>query len=182
MASDVALVLYSSVLFDRVGPPSTVRAWAERLERRFTANAKEFAPIRSGELRAGISGEVTRTGSHQLDTIIRSDAPHSLYVLKGTTGPIYSRRMFGFRGRTGLRYPRGGAFIVGARQVPNIPFLRERGYLLKVRAGRGFPQRYAVSVSGQEANNFFLAAASATAMRHSSLVGFAPATQGFDLV
>jgi hypothetical protein len=144
-----ALVLYSSVLFDRVGPPSSVRPWADRVEARFTRYAQEFAPVRSGELRAGISGTVTRTGSHELTTIIRSAAPHSLYVLKGTTGPIFSSR------------PNGK---------------------LRLPAGHGHPARLVKWVSGQRPQNFFLAAAQATAIRHPSLQGFRPASEGFDLV
>lgn len=163
-----ALVIYDSVLFNRGGQ---IRRWADRVERRFTTNAQQEAPIRSGELRAGIFGTVNRIGPKHLDTRIYSTAPHTMYVLKGTTGPIMSRRMWGFRSRTGLDLPRGGRTAGG---LPEMGFLRREGYLLRVRAGNGYPQRFAISVSGQEANNFFGRAATATARRHPSLRGFNP--------
>jgi hypothetical protein len=167
-----ALVIYDSVLFNRTGQ---VRRWANSLERRFTYNAQQMAPERSGELRAGIYGTVNRVGPRHIETLIYSTAPHTLYVVKGTTGPIMSNRLWGFRGRTGLDLPRGGRMsgsIYDAR--PNMPWLKAHGYALKLRAGGGFPQLHALSVSGQEANNFFADAATATARRHSSLRGFTP--------
>jgi hypothetical protein len=190
-SSVVAVVVYDSKLFNRTG---TIGRWATALEARFTMYAKQEAPQRSGELRAGIKGHVARIGPKQLLTTIRSEANHSLYVLRGTTGPIMSRRMYGFRGRTGLMVPRGA--VGGRNPLKTTPrdwdrqWLREHGYMLRVRAGNGYPERYAISVSGQEANPFFARAAIRTARRHSSLRGFtpggdamaAPSTVGFRLL
>lgn len=172
-AEVVAVVVFDSILYNRTG---TIGRWAERTERRFTLNAKKYAPERSGELRAGIDGRINRVGKRQLITTISSHAPHSLYVLKGTTGPIMSRRMWGFQARTGLRLPRGGRMGNGA---PDMRFLKANGYLLKVRAGNGYSQHYALSVDGQTANNFFNEAAEATARTNSSLRGFHPGVIGF---
>lgn len=93
-----AVVIYDSVMYD-VG--RNVRRWAERVNRRFTAAAIAEAPINQraektawnahepiGSLKAGISGEVTRLGPRHLQTIIKSEASYSLYVLKGTGSPI----------------------------------------------------------------------------------------------
>jgi hypothetical protein len=155
-----ALVIYDSILFQR---GHTIRRWAEAIERRFVMYAKEEAPARSGELQYGISGEVTQVGPKHLQTIIRSTAPHSLYVLKGTTGPIMSDQ----------GWMNGGLVYDEEAEV-------QRGYL-HLRPGNGYPALFRVAVNGQQRNPFFARAATRTAARHSSLRGFSPGTQGFDL-
>lgn len=173
-----AVVVYDSVLYNRTGQ---VRRWADALNARFVLNAKNAAPMRSGELRAGISGEVTRIGPRHLQTVIESAAPHSLYVLRGTTGPIMSRRMWGFSQKfPHLIAPRGAMFfgsnVAGSPSQGriNMQWMRENGYALRLRPGKGFGTTYALAVSGQEANNFFGVAADRTAVRHPSLRGFSP--------
>jgi len=173
MAEEVALVLYDSVLFNRTGH---VGRWAESTNRGFTENAQRAAPVRSGELREGIHGEAYRTGTKHWEVVIHSDAPHSLYVLKGTTGPIMSNRMWGFRNNPATAsapygLPRGGRDLDGR---PNMRWLHANGYALKLRPGNGFPTMYKLKVRGQEANNFFAVAADKTAIRHPSLRGFNP--------
>jgi hypothetical protein len=83
-----ALVIYESVLFNR---GHMVSRWAEAVERRFVINAKNAAPVRSGELALGIHGEVFRVGPVELETLIFSEAEHTMYVLAGThdSAPIY---------------------------------------------------------------------------------------------
>lgn len=148
-----ALVIYDSVLFNRTGQ---VRRWAESLNRRFVANAKVAAPMRSGELVAGIHGEVARIGPRHLQTLIYSEAPHSLWVLGGTYGPITSDRP---------------VTITDEGEV-KIPHMR-------LRPGNGYGVLFRTAVSGQRANNFFADAAAATARVHSSLRGFSPTYNGF---
>lgn len=174
MAGFYSLVVYDSVLFY---PGRDVHRWALRTQRRVEGNAKRFAPVRSGELRNGISGETFKYGPKHWQVHVHSDAPHTLYVIKGTKGPIMSRRMWGFRQRTGLSVPRGGARS-GNPTNPrgyNMNFLREQGYLLKVRPGKGFPMRYALTVEGQSANNFLAAAMDASARTNRSLRRWEPA-------
>jgi hypothetical protein len=172
----VALVMYDERMYQ--GRGHIVYDWGKRIERRFTATAIAEAPMRSGELKAGISGSMTRTGIRQLQTVIRSDAPHSIYVLKGTQGPIMSNRLYRFQGRTGLFLPRGGFVRQGGRAVGiDKEFLKSKGYMLYVRPGAGFGGQHMISVSGQEANNFMGRAAQAVARRHSSLRGFTPGTR-----
>lgn len=142
-AEVVALVIYDSVLFNRTGQ---VRRWADAVERGFVFNAKKAAPSRSGALRAGIWGNVERIGPVHLQTIIQSDSEHTMYVLKGTTGPIMTDRMW----------------EEGERKA------------MKLRPGGGYPEQYAFTVEGQFPNNFFEKAAEATARRHPSLRGFDP--------
>jgi len=173
LASGMVVVTYASVMFNTGG---NVRRWADSTQRGFTRNAKRFAPVRSGELRAGITGQVSRVGPKQLDAVISSTAPHTLFVLGGTTGPIYANRYWRFTQRTGLRVPRGGLVDPSMPYTSrwNFDWLREKGYMLKVREGNGYPQRYSLRVSGQEPNNFFGKAAEATAVRHPSLRGWYP--------
>lgn len=168
------VVIYDQVLYN---PGGHVSRWAHAAARSFVRYAKAEAPARTGELREGILSDVDRVGPRRMIATIESTAPHTGYVIFGTTGPIMSRRMWGFRQRTGLRFPRGGVsgplaeYGIGE---PNLTFLHSKGYALRVRPGKGFPQRYAVSVSGQEPNNFMARAAARTAVRNSSLRGWAP--------
>lgn len=169
------LVIYDSVLF---GVGHNVRRWAEAVERGFTLNARMLAPARTGELKAGIHGEVRRVGPKHLETIIYSDAPHSLYVLKGTTGPIMSNRMWRFRNNpkyanVPFGIPRGGRIGPEGRHV-DMNWMHAHGYALKLRPGNGFPGMFKLQVRGQEANDFFARAAEVTARTHSSLRGYSP--------
>lgn len=189
MATKVAVVMYDERMYQ--GRGHLVFDWAVRIKNNFVMWAKEEAPIRSGELREKISGEATRTGVRQLNVTIESAAPHTIYVIKGTTGPIMSNRMWGFRnnpryasvpgglprgGRIALRAPGGG--FMGYRQ--NMDWLAANGYALRVRAGNGYPERYMLSVNGQEPNNFMAAAARRVGARHSSLRGFEPTVAFWD--
>lgn len=148
-----------------------VHRWANSLERGYVANAKRYAPRRSGELAGKIHGETFKYGSRHWQVHVHSDAPHTMYVLRGTTGPIMSRRMWGFRNRTGLNYPRGAMVNPKMPYTTRIKFdwLKSQGYMLKVREGNGYAQRYSVKVRGQAPNNFFADAHDATARRHRSL-------------
>lgn len=151
MATFSSLVIYDSVLFQR---GHMIHRWANSVERRFVVNAKQAAPKRSGELAGGISGETFKSGPKHWQVHVHSDAPHTMYVLRGTTGPIMSN--LGWAG--GEVDERG----------------RLRGYM-RLQPGNGYGVLYRWSVSGQAANNFFDKAADATARRHPSLRGWDPA-------
>ena len=180
--SEVAVVMYDERMYGGTG--LVRRRWADSIEHNFVMWAKEEAPERSGELRAGIVGAVARTGPRQLNIFITSTAPHTKYVLKGTTGPIMSNRLWAFRNRTGLDLPRGGRFPIRQNGfitgfVPNMDFLNANYYTMRLRAWPegGYPhETRALEVSGQEANNFMGRAAAHVARRHSSLRGFVPGT------
>lgn len=141
------VVIYDSILFER---GRDVRRWAEAVERRFTNNARMKAPSRSGGLRAGIHGRVDREGPKYLTATITSEAEHTMYVLRGTTGPIMS----------------DGAWNGEVNEKGKPPPMRF--------SNPNPPRSFQVVVSGQEAQNFFDDAAKATARRHSSLRGFSP--------
>ena len=171
------IVIYDSVLFY---PGHHVSRWANDTQRGFTMAAKAAAPVRSGELVAGIHGESHKAGPKQYEAHIFSEAPHTMYVVKGTHGPIMSNRMWGFRSNPRYASAPGGLPRVGRTTlpsgaiVPDMRALHANGYALRVRPGNGFPGHFAISVSGQEANNFFDTAATVTARSHSSLRGWHP--------
>ncbi len=172
VSPQIALVMYDERMYQgRSTRPGVVYAWAKRVERAFVRFAKEEAPVRTGELRNSIEGETHRTGLRSLDVVISVDAPHTMYVLGGTQGPIMSNRLWAFRTRTGLDLPRGGRDALGR---PRLPFLIDNGYVLRLRPGNGFGQRYRLQVRGQEANEFMARAAGKVARRHSTLRGFTP--------
>lgn len=166
------VVMYSSVLYRRTG---LVGRWAYSVARHFTLNAKIAAPKRSGELAAGIVSEVELSAAmHTAEMAISSTAPHTMYVLKGTTGPIMSKRLWGFWSRGGGqnygRWPRG----MNNAGRPDLITGNRMGYVMRLRPGKGHGALLKATVSGQEANNFFGTAADMTAMQHTSLRGFSP--------
>lgn len=162
MAAITRLVVYDSVLFNRTGH---VRRWADGVERRFTANAIEEAPLNKrtnkshwdtaypvGSLKASIRGEVNRIGPVHLETIISVNVPYATYVLEGT-GPVI--------------YPVVSEYLL----LPWNPGFTPR------RHGKSFegqeegkPSKLPM-VKGQAANNFLARAQEATAHRHPSLRG-----------
>lgn len=163
-AEITVIVITDTKLFNRTGD---IRRWADRVEAAFTAHAIAEAPLNRrqnknrgappvGTLKAGISGEVTRVGPRQLQTIIKSEAPYTLYVLKGTT-TIFSK--------TG-RIPKGEP---GAGQF--VPIGPEEGGM-SLPPNFGIKRIYRQRVRGQSANNFLGRAFDATARTHSSLRGY----------
>jgi hypothetical protein len=142
----IAVVTYEARLFELHGH---ARRWADAIDRRFTGAAKRYAPSRSGELRAGIFGEVDREGRTTLGISILSTAPHTMYVLGGTKTPIMSDGGWGGDGTS----------------------------MMRLRPGNGYPQMYRHVVRGQAAQNFFGKAADEVALHHSSLRGFRPEVQ-----
>ena len=158
-----AIVITDTKLFNRTG---AIGLWAERVESRFTANAIAKAPSGAdsgrvnksranaaypvGSLKAGISGGVRRIGPRQLQTIVQSSAPYSLFVIKGT-GMIFST----------------SARDSGGRFTP----LEGAGLYIPSNPGWGKSQMRQ-RVRGQAPNNFLGAAFDATARTHSSLRGY----------
>lgn len=175
-AGFTSLVIYDSRLFN---PGSLVSRWAGRVKRRFEEHAIQEAPMRSGELKAGIHGESFRAGTKHWEVHIHSDAPHTLYVLEGTTGPIMSNRLWAMRTtkpHIPFGIPRGGRIMRpdGTMRGVDMRWLHSHGYAMRLRPGGGFPGGFALTVSGQDANNFMARAAARTAVTNRSLRGFTP--------
>lgn len=146
-----SIVIYDSRIF---APGDHVDRWAGSVERGFVARAKEQAPMRSGELVGGIHGESFRAGTKHWEVHIHSEAPHTMYVIRGTYGPIRSTR----------------ASYKDSKGRTIMPKME-----LRDGVGEFFePPFYRLTVAGQRSNNFLARAAEATARRHSSLRGFYP--------
>ena len=61
------------------------------LSRHFSANARHFAPARSGQLKRRIrAGTPRKGGNRKIRGSIASNAPHTTFVIHGTHGPIHS--------------------------------------------------------------------------------------------
>jgi hypothetical protein len=169
-AEITGVVVTDSKLFNRTG---AVGSWATKVEAAFTAHAIAEAPIGTdtgrvnksranaawpvGSLKANIHGDVDRVAVRQLVTTISSDAPYSLYVIKGT-GDIYSKSARGAAGSG-----QGGQFLP-------LDFEAGQGMYIPANPGWG-KSKIRRKVSGQRANNFLARAFDATARTHSSLRG-----------
>lgn len=129
--------------------------WVRKVTLRFSREAKRAAPRRSGELRAGIRSTTPRSYYKTIRGTIRSDAPHSLFVIHGTTGPIYTNAGWAMR-----------VMPIPSTMRPAVPIGKNR------MIGKGFtPIMYAPSVSGQRPNNFFLIAWARTGRAHPAIRG-----------
>lgn len=174
-----AVVIFDETLYK---PGGQVHRWMTLLTTHFEEHAIAAAPQRSGDLRAGIHSHAQPVGIRQMEGTIASDAPHTMYVLRGTTGPITNRRMHAnpegaYSDLWGSIDPVTKKFtrrrIKGVQR--KIYTVRNKGYWLAVGRDRLYPPtKIRGSVAGQEANNFLFAAWRATARTHPSLRGLAP--------
>jgi len=182
-------VLVHTVVFDQAiyKPSGIVGRWMAGLTIKFETNARLLAPERTGRLKAGIHASSRPVGERQVEGLIGSSAPYSLFVLQGTTGPIMTTRAWnnpsvegGFVTLWGSIDPKTGKFtrrhIKGAkRKRHQVPV---KGYWMPIPAFSGEHgskgAHFAYSVRGQEANNFLLGAWRKTAVNHKVLRGRVP--------
>jgi hypothetical protein len=158
------VVIFDEKMYHGTG---VVKRWADRLGANFTKNAVLEAPEYTGRMKEEIEGTVTSTGPKQIEATIASNAPYSLYVLKGTTGPIYSNRAWNTMQATGLSF--GQISRKKKSKGQSIGDAR-RGMFLKFEGYDGKSHTVA-SVSGQGANNFLGRAWVKTARTHPSIRG-----------
>lgn len=158
------VVVFDEKMYHGTG---TVRRWADRLTANFTKNAVAEAPEHTGQMKQQIEGNVTSAGPKQISMTIASNAPYSLYVLKGTTGPIYANRAWNLmnaRPNMDLQDVFFHRTKRGERPIPR------RGMMLRF-IGYDGKQHITTAVSGQEANNFLGRAWIRTARTHPSIRG-----------
>lgn len=184
----IETVIYDQSLYHGNGD---VAKWVEKISNRFAREARHFAPVRTGELREGIRADSHQVGPREVQGIITSYSPHTLFVLRGTGFPnkghggrIYTTKGFPTLGGGaviqvwGATTPTGGFSSVRAKAKPGAERrqhpVRIKGYWLKVPPHEGFEGFYAVSVHGQFPNNFFLRAWRATARDHRAIRGVLP--------
>lgn len=92
MSIDTTIILYPERLFQ---PRGGVYDWAERVTDYFVAWSVRLAPIRSGELKASIWGDVDTVGPEELVMQIGASAEHAEYVVYGTDGGVVDMRAIG---------------------------------------------------------------------------------------
>lgn len=150
-------VLIRTVTFTEklYGGHGMVRVWLDRITTRFGQEAKHYAPVRTGRLRAQISTSTRRTGRHSCAGTIASKAPYTMWVLRGTTSPIMSDTAW------------GAALDSLRRDDGSYP----PGTFMPIPAWGPYAARTALVVSGQSANNFLLKAWVATARDHRAIRG-----------
>lgn len=163
MAGFTKVVIFDQHLYR---PTGLVGKWMTLVTGHFVEHAKHYAPERTGELREGISGGTQQVGERQVEGHISSSAPHTMYVLKGTTGPIMSNTRWASGGApaTGVEWRGKGS---ARKQVR----FRKKGFWLKLPEDEWGDGGFYSEVSGQEANNFLLKAWAATARNHRAIRG-----------
>lgn len=188
-----AVVVFDELLFK---PGGQVHRWMNLLCEHFEQHAKASAPMRSGELREGISSHAEPFGIKQMRGTIASEAPHSLYVLRGTgypvkgrAGAIYARRVWAKGGDPEVAYTMIWAYKdpetgkLSRRKIRGVRRQRhpvgKKGHFMAFGIGTGShdqspPQVITPVVSGQEPNNFLFTAWRLTARTHPSIRGLAP--------
>ena len=149
------VVVNSGALFRGRGD---VKVWTDRVTDRFGNEARKYAPSRTGELRSKITTSTKTVGPRQVEGLIASRAKHTMYVLRGTTGPIMSDVVWA-----------AGA-LDALRRDPNTGFY-PAGTFMPLPAHAGFAARLALTVDGQKANNFLERAWRGTARDHRALRG-----------
>lgn len=180
------------VIFDEhlYRPTGMVGKWMTKITTRFTAEAVKAAPKDTGYLAAGISGDVNQIGPKLVQGLISSDAPYTMFVIRGTGFPVkgHEGRIYttkGFRTRniedayvqlwgvsnraTGKfsRKGRGDGTFAGRRKQH---FVRKKGYWLRLPfTSRSGKPLLLFSVRGQEPNNFLYRAWRITGHTHSAI-------------
>lgn len=156
-----------------------VKKWVDLITDRFTRETRKYvirSSTRSGELARGIHSSTKTVGPHQVLGTWMSEAPHTLYVLRGTTGPIQTNAHFANPGgafklewvtlKRGRRA--GQRVLVRQGQKGHFMPIPDRSSGLFAPPGQGF---YATSVSGQTAHNFLERAWRGTARDHRAIRG-----------
>lgn len=191
-ASLGAVVVFDELLYK---PGGQVHRWMTLLCHHFEEHAKHQAPVREGTLREGIHSHAEPFGARQMRGTIASEAPHTMYVLRGTgypgkgrAGRIYNKKAWAAGAATegdeiayvdvwGYYDPVAKKFsrrkIRGVRR--QLHRVRRKGYWLAFGPDEWGPRVITFSVAGQEPNNFLFDAWRLTARTHPSIRGLAPA-------
>lgn len=117
-------------------PGGMVFNWTAENTRQAAIFARGAAPVRTGRLLATVRGDNRTGGPHAVRSYVRAGSPlvpYARFVLEGTKGPI---RPHGRYLQVGPNFPAYPATSIGRNGNP-VAF-------------------YALSVSGQKANNFLM--------------------------
>jgi hypothetical protein len=144
-----------------------VNVWVIKVLARFVYEAKAAAPVGKasnpwrpppGTLKAGIQGSLSHPGAKIIEAFISSNAPHSLYVIKGTAyqGHRYIYSNLGWANKTQI----------------DLMFRRVTPQEIPIEWFMPIPPpgpRWQMRVHGQKANNFLFTAWRRTGRRHPAL-------------
>jgi hypothetical protein len=148
-----------------------VFVWVGRVTRRFARDARRFAPRRSGRLKAGIRAGTPRNPLRKsVQGTISSNAPHTMYVLRGTRGPIMSDALWALGGPSNPAAFRTVSYV-DRRGNPRTRQMFRPGMLMAVGRNPWPPTNPMAIVHGQAANNFMRKAWASTAAAHPALRG-----------
>lgn len=136
--------MVSVVLFDQVlyRPGAMVDRWMHGLVNHFVLNAIRAAPMRTGHLRSGIRGHARAVGERQMEGLIESTANHTLFVIRGTRGEIWSHGDHKLKLRPGPSHPyRSAAWVVDGQSANNFmaKAWRTTSHQHSVLRGKGMP-------------------------------------------
>ena len=148
----VRMVVFDEVMYRGNG---IVKKWMVKIVRRFSAEAKIACPKRSGDLAASIRGTTATTGPRSVKGNIGvggARAPYADFVLRGTTGPIYSDQ-------ASEEYPLSVQAGGPGEKFGGNP----------AHAGRMWTFAKRSTVNGQPANNFMFVAWDRTADDHTAI-------------
>jgi hypothetical protein len=164
MARLTRVVIADGGLFRGSG---SVNVWMRKVTNEFGVNAVAAAPERTGELKAGIRTTVHHPAPKFVEGAVFSDAKHSLYVIKGTTGPIMSNRAWRQQNTT------PGGYITlwkGTGRDRKQVRQRVKGWMpMTTDNPKRAVANWMWAVSGQDSNNFLATAYRRTARKHRAL-------------
>lgn len=178
--------LVKTVVFDQAlySPRGDVNRWVRLVTTNFGIHTREEVSkiTRSGALLAGIETASHQVGVRQVEGVIESRAPHTMYVLRGTTGPIMTdaqwknptgaiRMVWGYTDPRTKKVTRKKPYP-GARRTQHPQGVK--GHWIHLRADDHGPSGFYTEVAGQAANNFLLKAWRATARNHKAIRGKEP--------
>lgn len=151
--------------------------WCRKITNRFGFEVKRAVPVREGTLWEGIHWSTRRTGRKQVAGTLVSEAKHTLYVLRGTTGPISTNKFWANPGGA-ERLLWKNITTAGGKKVRKQIWVRQKGYYMPIPdidtwvfaplAGQG---HWATEVEGQSAQNFLVKAWVRTSYDHRALRG-----------
>jgi len=185
MAVVTKLVMFDERMYHGNG---IVKNWADKITHTIEAGAIERCPVRSGEMKASISGSAITTGPRQINCTISVGTDHATYVLlgtgfpgKGAAGRIYSRKRWAMGGPGVSAYEElwkdASSRWNPTRNTPrptraksSVP---KKGFFMHLPAEHGFKGGWYSEVAGQDPNNFLARAAKAASRNHKALRGFA---------
>jgi hypothetical protein len=147
--------------------------WVGIVTRKFARESRAFAPRRSGRLKAGILPGTPRNPFRKVvKGTVSSSAPYTLYVLRGTHGPIMSNKLWAVGGPDSPAAYRVIIRRTGRGGKPHPVRVPVKGMQMAVGRNLRPPVTPMFTVNGQKANNFMAKAWATTAAAHSGLGPF----------